>query len=69
MKKLLLFIVTLFSISSYSQQLLPGSTTNQIVRHTNYTLPYNETFEQAEWVYYKKAKIIVYIAIMYPICT
>lgn len=31
---------------------LPTSTTNQIVYHSNYTLSYNEKFEQAEWVAY-----------------
>lgn len=31
---------------------LPTSTTNQIIKHTYYTLSYNEKFEQAEWVSY-----------------
>lgn len=31
---------------------LPTSTTNQIIVHDNYTLSYNEQYEQAEWVAY-----------------
>lgn len=31
---------------------LPTSTTNQIIVHDNYTLSYNEKYEQAEWVAY-----------------
>ncbi|MFP4293193.1 MAG: DNA/RNA non-specific endonuclease [Cyclobacteriaceae bacterium] len=32
---------------------LPTSTTNQIIRHSNFTLSYVETHEQAEWVAYE----------------
>ncbi|MDN3493938.1 DNA/RNA non-specific endonuclease [Winogradskyella bathintestinalis] len=32
---------------------LPTSTTNQIIHHQNYSLSYNETHEQAEWVAYE----------------
>jgi endonuclease G len=32
---------------------LPTSTTNQIIRHTNFTLSYVETHEHAEWVAYE----------------
>ncbi|MBP2283343.1 endonuclease G [Flavobacterium sp. CG_23.5] len=35
---------------------LPSSTTNQIIKHTYYTLSYNEKFEQAEWVAYELKK-------------
>lgn len=35
---------------------LPSSTTNQVVKHTYYTLSYNEKFEQAEWVAYELKK-------------
>ena len=31
----------------------PISTTGQIIVHQNYTLSYNEKYEQAEWVFYK----------------
>lgn len=31
----------------------PCSSTNQIVNHHNYSLSYNETAEQAEWIFYK----------------
>ena len=36
--------------------MLPGSTTNTMVRHQYYMLSYNEPFEQAEWVAYKLRK-------------
>jgi len=32
---------------------LPTSTTGQVVQHENYTLSYNELYEQAEWVAYE----------------
>ena len=35
---------------------MPTSTTNQIVKHTYYTLSYNEKHEQAEWVFYNLKK-------------
>ena len=35
---------------------LPTSTTNQIVKHNGYSLSYNETHEQAEWVAYTLSK-------------
>ena len=35
---------------------LPTSTTNAIVVHDNYTLSYNEKYEQAEWVGYELKK-------------
>lgn len=35
---------------------LPTSTTGQIVQHQNYTLSYNELYEQAEWVAYELKK-------------
>lgn len=38
---------------------LPSSTTNQIIKHTYYTLSYNEKFEQAEWVAYELKKSYV----------
>jgi endonuclease G len=40
------------SIASTAQELLPTSTTHQIVKHSYYTLSYSEKDEQAEWVYY-----------------
>jgi endonuclease G len=36
---------------------LPSSTTNQVVKHSYYTLSYNEKHEQAEWVAYELKKI------------
>jgi endonuclease G len=33
--------------------LLPTSTTGQVVKHTYYVLSYSEVHEQPEWVYYK----------------
>lgn len=35
---------------------LPTSTTNQIIVHDNYTLSYNEKYEQPEWVAYYLTK-------------
>ncbi len=35
---------------------LPSSTTKQVVHHESYSLSYNETFEQAEWVAYELKK-------------
>ncbi|MCF6279926.1 MAG: DNA/RNA non-specific endonuclease [Flavobacteriaceae bacterium] len=32
---------------------LPTSTTGQVIQHQNYTLSYNELYEQAEWVAYE----------------
>jgi endonuclease G len=32
---------------------LPTSTTGQVIQHENYTLSYNELYEQAEWVAYE----------------
>ena len=36
-----------------NEYFLPTSTTNQIVHHQNYSLSYNESHEQAEWVAYE----------------
>jgi endonuclease G len=42
--------------SLYTVAYLPTSTTKQIVKHTYYTLSYNEKYEQAEWVAYELKK-------------
>lgn len=40
-----------------NEYFLPSSTTGQVVHHQNYSLSYNEPYEQAEWVAYElKAK-------------
>ena len=54
-KSILTFLILILctSISSSAQQLLPTSTTGQIVKHTYYTLSYCEKDEQSEWVYYE----------------
>lgn len=44
---------TAFSNNGKSFDFLPTSTTNEIVVHDNYTLSYNEKYEQAEWVAYE----------------
>jgi len=61
MKKLLLILAVL-PVSLFAQvfNYLPTSTTNQIVRHTYYTLSYSEEHEQAEWVAYELTKDRVY---------
>ena len=46
-------ITSTFSNKGTSFNFLPTSTTNQIVVHDNYTLSYNEKYEQAEWVAYE----------------
>ena len=53
-KSILTFLILILCISSASsaQELLPTSTTGQIVKHTYYTLSYCEKNEQAEWVFY-----------------
>ena len=49
---LILTILLSISIASSAQELLPTSTTGEIVKHTYYTLSYSEKDEQAEWVFY-----------------
>ena len=49
---ILILILCICSASS-AQELLPTSTTGQIVKHTYYTLSYSEKDEQPEWVYYE----------------
>jgi endonuclease G, mitochondrial len=48
-----LILILCISSASSSQELLPTSTTGQIVKHTYYTLSYCEKDEQPEWVYYE----------------
>jgi len=48
-----LILIYCISIASSAQELLPTSTTGQIVKHTYYTLSYCEKDEQPEWVYYE----------------
>jgi endonuclease G len=47
---LILSILLCITIASSAQELLPTSTTGQIVKHTYFTLSYSEKDEQAEWV-------------------
>ena len=46
--------ILVVSICSYSQcdNLLPISTTGQVIHHTYYCLSYDENHEQAEWTYH-----------------
>src|SRR5450759_1514716 len=55
LKPVILFFILILCISfaSTAQELLPTSTTHQIVRHSYYTLSYSEKDEQAAWVYYE----------------
>jgi len=54
MRTALHLLLLIFSVTGISaQQLLPTSTTGEIVKHTYYTLSYSEEHEQAEWVYYE----------------
>ena len=52
-KSILLFTGLFLSLIVNSQELLPTSTTGQIIHHTYYTLSYSEANEHAEWVYYQ----------------
>lgn len=38
--------------NEFPEELLPTSTTGEIVKHSFFTLSYNELYEQAEWVAY-----------------
>lgn len=49
--QVLLLIVTANLSSAYGQNYLPTPAPN-LVKHTYYTLSYNEDYEQANWVYY-----------------
>ncbi|CAM4106937.1 DNA/RNA non-specific endonuclease [Zobellia roscoffensis] len=42
--------------TSVASNLMPSSTTGDIVEHSHYMLSYNEPFEQAEWVAYTLKK-------------
>ena len=44
------------SENGFPQDLLPSSTTGEVVRHSYFSLSYNEPFEQAEWVAYELKK-------------
>ncbi len=53
--KKILGIILLFCVNhSFSQNFdyLPKSNSNQVIKHSYYTLSYSEEFEQAEWVAY-----------------
>ena len=43
----------LVQVQTQEKNLLPSSTTKQIVKHEYYTLSYNEKYEHAEWVAYQ----------------
>jgi len=54
MKKLHLLLMVLLPTIAISQQLPQKiDTNNQIIEHDGYVLSYNETCEQANWVFYK----------------
>ncbi len=50
---ILLVFLLVIGLESSGQEYLPTSTTDQVVKHTHYSLSYNESHEQAEWVAYK----------------
>jgi endonuclease G len=54
-KSIAAILTILLSITfvTSAQELLPTSTTHQIVKHSYYTLSYSEKDEQPEWVYYE----------------
>jgi len=51
MKRLLVSILLMLPLAGWAQTFLPLST-GETVKHTYYTLSYNEAKEQANWVYY-----------------
>lgn len=51
LKSALSFVFILFFLFTKSEDYIPVPT-KDIVRHTYYTLSYNEKYEQANWVYY-----------------
>lgn len=54
MKKILsLIYISIISISLFSQTIELPAYTGKIIQKENYTLKYNEKFEQAEWVAYE----------------
>lgn len=56
MKSFILTIGLLLSMVSYAQLPQKIDTNNQIIEHNGYVLSYNETCEQANWVFYKMTK-------------
>ena len=50
---ILLPLLMVIPFLSQAQELLPASTTGQVIKHSYYTLSYSEPHEQAEWVYYE----------------
>lgn len=53
MKKYVLYAISFFiSLISNAQELLPTSSTGEIIEHTYFTLSYSKEHLQAEWVYY-----------------
>jgi endonuclease G, mitochondrial len=58
MKILLLSIISILSLISFGQNdiLLPVRFDDQILNYNGFTLSYNETHEQANWVFYKLTK-------------
>ena len=55
----ILILILCISSASSAQELLPISTTGQIVKHTYFTLSYSEADEQPEWVYYELTPALV----------
>ena len=53
---LLLFLLIYSSLAGQKVDLLPISTTGQIVKHKYYTLSYSQKNKQAEWVFYLLTK-------------
>ena len=59
MKNIIIFLFPL-SVNAYAQIELPRITPgDEIVRHSAYTLKYNEKYEEADWVAYKLDKSLL----------
>jgi endonuclease G, mitochondrial len=57
---IILILILSKTFASTAQELLPTSTTHQIVRHNYFILSYSEPNEQAEWVYYELTPALIW---------
>lgn len=57
MVRYIAIVLSILALTSYAQIELPAySPSDEIVKHPNYTLKYNEKYEEADWVAYKLTK-------------
>lgn len=58
--KNLLLLLCIFPLFLWGQDFQPKPNNGQLVNHTYFSLSYSEEHEQAEWVYYKLTKAMIY---------